>query len=78
MGIAQLRAGLGLSTEARHDGLVADVVRVEDLEGHLATGGDLFAAEHGPETALADFVLDEVTMVEGAAHQVLERLNRAA
>ena len=76
--VAQLRAGLGLAPEARDDRLVRDVVRVEDLQRHLAAGGDLLAPEHGPEAALADLVLDEVAVVQGAADQVLERLRRAA
>ena len=55
-----------------------DVVRVEDLERHLAPGGDLLAAEDGAEAPLADLVLDEVAVVERAADQVLQRLRRGA
>ena len=42
------------------------VVRVQDLERHLAPGRDLLAAEDRAEPTLADLVLDEVTVVQRA------------
>jgi hypothetical protein len=74
--VPQLRARLRLAPKTRDDGLVVHVVRVEDLQRHLASGRDLLAAEHGPEAALTDLVLDDVAVVQGAADQVFERLRR--
>ena len=42
-GLRQLRAGLGLAPEAGHHGGVRDVVRVQQLQRHLAPGGHLRA-----------------------------------
>ena len=49
---------LNIAPEPRDEVLVLGHLRVEELEGDLATGGELDAAIYGAEPALADLRLD--------------------
>ena len=68
--VAQLRAGLGLAPEAGHHGGVRDVVRVQELERHLAAGGGVQL----PAGMKAGIPYDATEYIENAINEVLKTL----